>query len=510
MTKYREILRLSALGISQQSIADSCNVSKKTVNRILAKSRELNISWPLSDDETDLSLEEKFFPPSQKTASSKKMPDFEYVRSELRRNGVTKKLLWAEYVEDCRLNGEEPLMYSQFCLYVQQDEEKHSATMHIPRKPGEQIEVDWAGDTIPLINSATGEINKAFVFVGVLSYSQYAFVEAFSDMKLPSWIKAHVDMYSFFGGVSRIFVPDNTKTAVIRNRKHDEPQFNESYREMAEHYGVAIIPARVRAPKDKPNAEGAVGNVSTQIIAALRNEQFFSISELNKEIRKRLSAFNSKPFQKKDGSRLQLFLEDESPALRPLPAAKFELAEWKQATVQYNYHIFVDGMLYSVPYEFIHRKVDVKITEDMVEIFCNHKRIASHQKLSGKKGQYSTNKAHMPSNHQEFLEWDGNKFCSWADSIGINTGKVVRAILQSRPIEQQTYRSCMGLLQLSKQYSAQELENACEYALGFTETPSYKSIKNVLASGRFSKSNENHEKVSCEHGLTRGADYYRR
>ena len=514
MTKYREILRLSNLGLSQQNIADSCGVSKKTVNRVLKKAKEMNISWPLDAHDTDAVLAEKLFPSADKLiTSNKRMPDFAYIRKELLRNGEKKKLLWTEYMEDCRANGEEPLMYSQFCYHIQQDEQKHRATMHISRKPGEQVEVDWAGDPATVIDPDTGEILKAYVFVGVMTYSQYAYVEAFGDMKQKSWISAHVHMYEYFGGVAKILVPDNCKTAVVHNGGWKDQQFNEIYQEMAEHYGTAIIPARVRSPKDKPNAEGTVGMISTWITAALRDEQFFSLAELNHAIRNKLEQFNHKLFQKKEGSRISLFLEEEKPFLIPLPATRFELADWKQATVQFNYHISIEKMLYSVPYEYIKKKVDVRVTEHTIEIFYNHSRIASHRRLTGRPGQYSTITEHMPQDHQRYLEWNGDRFRKWAERIGINTYTVVNAILTSKPVEQQTYRSCMGLLKLAEKYSDSRLEAACKKALSFTASPSYKSISNILATGADrtdpseNGSGTTKQKVK---GITRGADYYRR
>lgn len=274
MTKYREILRLHNLNLSQQRIAESCNVSKKTVNRVLKQAKELGISWPLGKNITESALASQLFPQKPTIASKKRMPDYAYIQKELLRNGVSKKLLWTEYLELCRANGEEALMYSQFCYHIQQDEQKRRATMHIKRKPGEQIEVDWAGDTAVIINPDTGKATKAYIFVGVLSYSQYTYVEAFPDMKLSSWIAAHIHMYEFFSGVSKIVVPDNCKTAVTRTHNY-EYRLNETYQELAEHYGTAIIPARVRSPKDKASVEGTVGNVSTWIVAVLRKEQFF-------------------------------------------------------------------------------------------------------------------------------------------------------------------------------------------------------------------------------------------
>ena len=248
------------------------------------------------------------------------MPDYAYIRKELLRNGVSKKLLWSEYCEDCRMAGEEPLMYSQFCYYIQKDEEKRRATMHINRKPGEQVEVDWAGDPAHIIDPDTGEMIDAWLFVGVMTYSQYAYVEAFINEQQRAWITAHVHMYEFFGGVAKILVPDNCTTAVNHHRSDwYTPALNVTYHEMAEHYGTAIIPARVRKPKDKPNAEGSVGNISTWITVALRNEQFFSLAELNAAIRVKLDKLNDNLFQKKEGSRRGLFLGEEKSFLTPLP-----------------------------------------------------------------------------------------------------------------------------------------------------------------------------------------------
>lgn len=400
MTDYREILRLKSLGFSERNIALSCPCSRNTVSKVLKRAGELNISWPIPNEQTNAVLEGLLYPKDGKGINNKKMPSLDHIHKELLKNGVSKKLLWTEYIEECRLSGEEPLMYSQFCYYIQQDEQKRRATMHIGRKPGEQVEVDWAGDPAHIIDPDTGEIINAYLFVGVMTYSQYAYVEAFINEKQKAWITAHVHMYEYFGGVAKILVPDNCKTAVVHNGGWFNQQLNTVYHEMAEHYGTAIIPARVRRPKDKPNAEGSVGNISTWITAALRNEQFFSLAELNSAIWEKLKAFNARLFQKKEGSRLSLFRDEELPLLTPLPATRYELAEWKQATVQFNYHISINGMLYSIPYEYIKRKVNVRITDKTIEVFYNHNRIASHLRLYGRKGQYSTIVEHMPEDHQ--------------------------------------------------------------------------------------------------------------
>ena len=510
MTKYREILRLRSLKFSERNIARSAGVSRNTVKKVLTRADELNLSWPLDFGMTDNALEEIMFP-KEKTATNRRMPDFDYIRKELMRNGVNKKLLWYEYMEECHQAGEEGLQYSQFCWYIQQDEQKRRATMHIPRKPGEQIEVDWAGDPAHITDPDTGEITDAWLFVGVMTFSQYAFVEAFINERTDNWIKAHTDMFAFFGGVTPMLVPDNCTTAV----DHKEstwytPKLNKTYYEMAEHYNVAILPARVRKPKDKPNAEGSVGVISTWITAALRNEQFFSLSELNTAIRDKLTAYNARKFQKKECSRLSLFLGEEKPLLAPLPATPFEIAEWKLATVQFNYHISVDKMFYSVPYQYIKNKVDVRITSTTIEVFYQHERIASHHRLYGRPGQYATIEEHMPPDHQKYLEWNGERFRKWAASIGTNTSKAVDAILTSGRVEQQSYRSCMGLLKLADKYSPARLEKACEKALCFTGKPSYKSIKNLLAVMKESPEDNHPEETIPEtpRGITRGARYY--
>ena len=340
MTKYREILRLYHLGLSQRNIALSVPCSRNTVAKVLKRASELNVAWPLQAEQTDHLLDGLFFPRVKTQTQTKKLPNYSYIRKELMRNGVNKKLLWTEYLEECRLNDDEPLMYSRFCYYIQQNEQRRRATMHINRKPGEQVEVDWAGDTTPIIDPDTGVITDAHIFVGVMTYSQYTFVKAFINEKQPAWISAHVQMYQFFDGVAKILVPDNIKTAVIHNKGGWYTQeLNKTYHEMAEHYGTAIIPARVRAPKDKPNVEGSVGNISTWIIAALRNEQFFSLAELNVAIHKKLEEYNGNDFQKKEGSRIELFRNEELPLLASLPTTPYELADWKKATVLFNYHI---------------------------------------------------------------------------------------------------------------------------------------------------------------------------
>lgn len=515
MTKYREILRLKALGLSEREIAKSTGNSRNTVSKVCKAADKLGLAWPLNPDYTDKELSKLFNPKSESTASAapqKRKPNFEYIRKELLKNGVNKKLLWCEYLEECRQVGEEPLMYSQFCFYIQQDEEKRRATMHINHKPGEQIEVDWAGDAATIVDPDTGEKISAMIFVGVLTYSQYAYVEAFINEQEPAWIKAHVHMFEYFGGVTRILVPDNASTAV--NHKQSgwyEPKLIRAYHEMAEHYNTAIIPARIRKPKDKPSVEGSVGHISTWVVAAVRNEVFFSLHELNVALREKLEAYNAALFQKKQCSRKSLFLAEEKPRLTPLPSTRFEYATWKQATVQYNYHISVDKMFYSVPYQYIKEQVDVRITDSTVEIFLRNERIASHPRLSGREGQYSTVKAHMPKDHQNYLEWDGDRFRRWAKEIGPNTYKVIDSILASAKVEQQNYRTCMGVLKLAKKHTNARLEAVCRKALTFTSRPSYKGLKNLFATLQPSDlvpEQKVTEGAKHTYAITRGSKYF--
>ena len=306
-------------------------------------------------------------------------------------------------------------------------------------------------------------------------------------------------------------MPDNLKTGVLKNSR-TETVLNKSYQKMAEHYGTAILPARPRSPKDKASVEGSVGVVSTWILAALRNRQFLPLVELNQAIREKLETFNHKPFQKREGSRASCFAEEQL-FLQPLPADPFELAVWKVATVQYNYHISVERMNYSVQYEYVKQQVDVRLTRTTVEIFFSGIRIASHLHLYGRPNQYSTVEDHMPPDHQAYLQWNGERFTRWAEQIGQHTAAVVRLFLSTYKVEQQGYKSCMALLKLAERYSPQRLENACRKALSYTFFPSLKSVQSILKSGQDKLLDEDALPKPEEpkaHEFTRGAGYYKR
>ena len=508
MTNYREILRLRSIGLSKLEIAECLPCSRNTVAKVLALAEEKGLKWPLPDDMSDKQLAETLFPPNQSRVIHK-MPDFEWVRKEKQRSGVTLNQLWLEYTEACCRSGELPYQASQFNKLYKEYLEKNSAVMHIDHKPGEILQVDWAGDTATVRDSVTGEDSPAYLFVATLPYSGYSYVEAFFSMNEANWITANVNALRYFGGSPRIIQCDNLKTGVKKNSR-EEVVINRNYQEFAEYYNLAILPCRVRAPKDKAAVEGTVGYISRFILGSLRNMQFFSLYELNDLIWQRLEDMNHRPFQKKDGSRASWFQEEKSFLLK-LPASPFEPAEWRTATVGPNYHISVDGMNYSVPYEYIKQKVDVRITPAALEVFFDGNRICSHQRLRGRPNQYSTLEVHMPEKHQQYIQWNGERFCRWAAKIGPNTERVIKTVLSGYKVEQQGYRSCMGILKLADKYSVDRLENACTRALTYTPHPNLKQIKAILSSGMDKLDNElPGAEAPSVHGFVRGADYYRR
>lgn len=506
MTDYKEILRLNSLEINNSQIASSLGCSRTTVITVLRRANECGITQLLAVEMSNKELAKTMFP-SETGNHGYKLPDYEYVHREMAKSGVNLQLLWFEYCDKCNETGDIPYQLTQFKKYYREFIVSTKATMHINRKPGELLEVDWAGQTATIIDTDTGEAIPAYIFVATLPYSGYSYVEAFLSQNQECWTTAHVNMYNYLGGVTRILVPDNLKTGVDRVTKA-ETTINKTYSEMAQHYDTAVIPARVRAPKDKATVEGSVGIISTWILAAIRNQQFLSLGELNAVIRERLHTFNHKPFQKKDGSRATAFAE-EKPFLLPLHERAFELATWKIATVQYNYHISVDFQNYSVPYEYIKHKVDVRITKNIVEVFFENNRICSHMRLFGRPNQYSTRQEHMPPNHQKYVQWNGDRFREWSAKIGEHTEAVVNVFLTTHKVEQQGYKACMALLKLPDKYSPERLESACKKALFYTPRPSFKSISAILKSGQDKViETEATPLTNSEFGITRGADYY--
>jgi len=506
MTNYNEILRLKNLGINNSQIAAAIGCSRTTVIAVLKKAGEKGLTHPTTEKMSNRELANILFP-SESGNLRYKMPDYDYIHREMAKSGMTLQLLWFEYCDACTDSGDIPYQLTQFKKYYRDYLVKTKATMHILRRPGELMEVDWAGQTASITDTDTGEIIPAYIFVAALPYSGYSYVEAFISQNQEAWIGGHVNAYQFFGGVTRIVVPDNLKTSVDKVTK-SETILNRVYQEMAQHYETAVIPARVKAPKDKATVEGSIGIISTWILAAIRNQQFLSLRELNLAILQKLHNFNHKPFQKKEGSRAALFAEEKL-FLQALPEKPYEFATWKIATTQFNYHISVDSQNYSVPFEYIKRKMDVRLTKNIVEVFCEGERICSHQRLYGRANQYSTQEAHMPPNHQKYTQWNGDRFRSWAAKIGTNTMAVIEVFLTVNKVEQQGYKACMALLKLADKFTPQRLEAACSKALFYSPRPSYKSISTILNAGQDKLPPEPTIQKPSEHAFVRGANYYK-
>ena len=511
MIDYREIIRLKNLKFSNVAIANSLCCSRNTVSEVLKLAESHSLEWPIPETLTNKDIEQLFYP-GRGTNEGRRLPDYEYIYNELAKPGVTLSLLWAEYCAKCEAEHTIPYQHTQFNEKYHAYAASKKATLRIKRKPGETMEVDWIGDTLKVYDSANCCEISAYIFVAVLPCSLYGYAEAFPDMKSNHWIEAHVHAYSFFGGVTRILVPDNLKTGVIKNTR-TELILNRSYHEMAEHYGTAIIPARPVKPKDKPNAEGTVKVLETWILAALRNRKFFTFQELNKAIHKKLEEFNAKPFQKKKGSRLSAFLEEERDFLMPLPASPYETAVWSTATIQPDYLITVGNCKYSVPYEFIGKKVDIRAAENSIEVFYHGDRIASHvRKMYAPEPIYLPE--HMPENHRKFLEYNTESFLDWGKSIGHSTHLVIKHFLFMHKVEQQGYKSCASLMKLADRYGTDRLENAYAKALSYTPNPSLKNISTILKNGQdkvvlTSESARVSNKESLKYGITRGASYYK-
>lgn len=400
------------------------------------------------------------------------------MQKELGKTGVSLQILWSEYCDNARSMGKRPYMYSRFCDLYREYSQESRATMHISRTPGRDVEVDWAGKTGFLKDPATGDLVPVYLFVATMSYSQYSYAEGFLSMKLDPWLTAHVHLFEFLQGVPKNVIPDNLKTGV-KKPSYIEAEIQRNYQELAEHYSTFIIPARVRHPRDKSNAESAVNNVANNLLGKIRNQTFFTLEEFNQAVREHIESFNTHAFQKKTGSRSTLF-QEEKDLLTPLPKVRYEMAIWKIATVQSNYHISVNGMFYSVPFQYISQKLDVKVTSSLIQIFQRDKRIASHQRLWGRQGQYSTVKEHMPAKHQQALEWDENRFLSWASQYGTATHPVIQQMLQAYAIPQQSFRSCMGILHLGKNGNGVKLEKGCAKVLSLTDHPSWTLVKTLF------------------------------
>ncbi len=507
MVDYKRILQLRAEGVSQRGIAEVLGCSRNTVASVFTAATAAGVGF---GEVAELSAEEircRLLPEPSRPESDRVPPDFGYVHRELGRPSVTLLLLWNEYVAGCRESGGVPYRYSYFNEQYRRWMSATGATMRIPRTPGEAVEVDWAGDPMSYADPLTGTAVRAWLFVAALPYSAYTFVEAFTDMTLGSWIEAHVHAFEFFGGAARLLIPDNLRAGVSHADRY-EPVLNPAYAGLAEHYGTAIVPARIGKPRDKPVVEGSVRFVANQVAAVLRDRRFVGLAELNDAIADQVELINARGFQKREDSRRIVFLRDEQPLLRGLPGTRFELAELRKAKPGPNYHVQIDRNFYSVPHTLIGSSLDVRITTAVVEVFAGADRVASHRRLHGVRGRYSTVPEHMPAGHRHRLaDWTPDRFTDWAAGIGDNTVAVIAAILASRPVVEQSYRSCLGVMTLAKRPGGTaRLEDACTRALAATPAPSYTLIKKLWAS--WEPADPPPAGSLGDAGFVRGADYY--
>ena len=510
MIKYRKILELHFKGTTQRTISSSVGHARQTVSDVIKRSKELGLI-EITDEMDDQWLVEFLFPEKEAIIKGYFPVDWEGVHRELQKKNMTLRLLHHEYSQRARTNNKLPYSYRTFCYNYRGYAKKYKLTMPIRRKPGEIIEIDWAGDTLSVQERSTGEKLPVYIFVATLPYSQLFYAEGFFSMKSESWLTAHIHAFEYFGGVSEVLTPDNLKTGVQKAIK-GEPVLNEAYRELADYYQTTIVPARVKSPKDKPSVEGNVGYIARQIIAALRYYQCFSITDLNRKILNEVNKLNNEPFQKREGSRRSVFNEEEKPKLIPLRYPRYQLSEWKTAKVQLNYHIQVNRTYYSVPYEYVQSQVDVKITSDLIEVYFKDMRIASHKVLLGDIGQYSTNPNHMPDNHRRYLEHTPDQVRNWAKEIGENTEKFVEYILDNNA-EKKALNVLSSLKNLTKYYSDELIEDGCETLMSISRAPTLSVLKTILKRMKDSrKSKENGTlnviKTDADYGFARGARYF--
>jgi len=475
MRKIKEVLRLKwAKGLSNRQIARICGIGRPTVAEYLRRAGEAGLTWPLPAGLDEVVLERRLFPPPPALpARTRGLPDWSEVHQELKRKDVTLFLLWQEY----RGSHPEGYQYSWFCEHYRAWQGKLDVVMRQDHRAGEKLFVDYAGQTVPVVDRATGESREAQIFVAVLGASNYTFAEATWTQGLPDWIGSHQRCFAYLGGVPELVVPDNLRAGVSGAHRY-EPDINPTYQDMAEHYGVAVLPARVRRPRDKAKVEAGVLVVERWILARLRHRTFFSLAELNVAIRELLEKLNNRPFRKLPGSRREHFEHLDQPALRPLPAEPYVYAEWKKARVHIDYHVAVDGHYYSVPHALIKKQLDVRITAQTIECFHRGQRIASHRR-SHLKGRHTTVPDHMPEAHRQAGDWSPERLARWAARTGPATEKLILSVLGARKHPQQAYRTCLGILRLGKAYGETRLEAACRRAL-ILGSHSYKSIASIL------------------------------
>jgi len=492
MEKAKEILRLSLqMGLNQRDVARGTGCSLGMVSMVLSRVKEAAVTDPFS-----LSMKELgsiIYPPAKE--KDKAEIDFQHVDREMRKKGVTLGLLWEEY----KTRHPDGYMYTQFCTKYREYRKKNSVYMRKFYKYGERMMVDWAGLTMRY----TGEnrnIKTVYVFVAVLPASSFVYAHPFGDMRMENWIQGHVQAFEYFGGVPRLSVPDNTKTAVVKANRY-EAELNKSYHEMAEHYGIAIIPARPYRATDKAPAETAVQIIERRIIAKLRHSQFLSYDELAEAFHAELEALNDQPFQKLPGSRRSVFLAAEQHELQKLPPRRYEYAQFKQAKAGFDYHVALDkSNFYSVPYQYAGKTVLIRWNSRTVEVFYEGERIACHMRDGDSRKRYTTDPAHMPESHRAVCDWSPQRFISWAAKYGGQTSKFIATLLERKEHPEQAYRTCAGILRLAATVKPQQVEAACTEAMA-RNLYSYSCLARLIENIKLQE--------PVQHENLRGGSYYK-
>ena len=479
--KIIEVLRLWEQGYTQREIALSLNCSKTTVAGLQKRLGVLGLKYKTAKDMSDDAINKQVYPCCHSGRTIKKEPDWETLQKRLDEDRrLNLQFLFEEY----RDKEKDGVSRSQF--YVRYAAWKAATGKDVvmvqEREPGKELFVDWMGDTLEcVLDSETGKMVKAHFFEATLGDSGYPVVIAFPNEKSESWVAAHVETFNRLGGLPLIVKPDNCKTAVSKANYYD-PEINKAYYDMALYYNIAIIPARVREPRDKSQVEGSIGWLETWLLSWLKTKQFTSFTELNAVIKNRVADLAKRPFQKRAGSRESVFLALDRPALRPLPSEPFVNPSYVERRVPNNYHVEYLGFYYSVPHQYYKQQVTIKATHSAIEVYADRlNRIAFHERrYTG--SRYVTERSHMPLNHQaqhDANRFDGQRYRSWASSIGANTFFVIDTLLKEREVEQTAYRSCMGILQFSRKDGNVRLEAACSKARKLGNV-SFAVIKNIL------------------------------
>ncbi len=505
MSKIRQVLRLADSGLSKRQIAAALGVGKTTVGEIALYARDAGIDWAMAASLTDDELQSRLYPVPRPRTSTRQEPDHAALHQELKRPGVTLQLLWEEYRAGA---GDAAYRYSAFCDKYRAWVKRQKRSMRQVHPGGERLFVDYAGQTVPVVDAASGEIRRAQVFVAVLGASNYTYACATWQQTAADWVGAIIATLEFIGGVPRLLVPDQPR-ALIANPDAYEPVTARLMQELAEHYGVAVLPARPGRPQDKAKVEVGVQVVERWILARLRHQRFFSLAELNRAIWALLAELNQRAFKRLPGCRASAFAALDAPALGPLPAAPMVLAQFKPARVNIDYHVAFEGHYYSVPHRHVGAAVELRVTATTLEVLLRRQRIAAHAR-SAVVGGFTTVAEHMPASHRAHLQWTPAKLIGWGERIGAATAGVVRWQMERRPHPEQGYRACLGLMRLAREYGADRLEAACARAQSI-RAPHYRSVKSILASG-LDRQGTSLLGGACapmpQHDNVRGAGYY--